>query len=213
MHPGEMDALKKGMADHNKKFHSIAPYHAEVWNVFVGPHEGRWLWGMGPCTFTDLDNEPAGQEAHDKDWMANVESHCVKVSEEEYWKLNDKYSYTPEGYNLGKAVWTFFDIKPFEMYRFHAILEKVAKVYREKKYPNPFNVFENQFDSNNGRDIMLEWGFNSWSYFDKDNSFKKDYEELNGEGSWNQLLNELRDIVNNSYDEVAEYMKNLSGGE
>jgi hypothetical protein len=201
------------MAEHNKKYHNEGPYTAHVWAVHTGPHEGQWLWVMGPCTFTDLDNAPAGGEAHDKDWQENVAAHCDKIHEFKYWKMNEKVSYDPEEAPGEKVLWTTFDIKPFEMYHFTAMLEKVVEVYNTKKYDNGFYVYESQFDSGDGQDVVIEWQFKNWAWFDKEDRFVKDYEEIHGEGSWVKFMEEYRDVVESSFDELAEYMKDLSGGE
>jgi len=210
---GSIEELKKGLSDHNKEFHSTAPFTAHVWNVMTGPHEGQLLWVMGPCTFTDLDSAPGGEAKHDADWDANVEAHCEKVHEVKYWKLNEKVSYSPEGAPGEKVIWTTYDIKPFEMYRFNAMLEKVAEVYRQKKYDHSFSVYESQLDSGDGQDIVLEWQFEKWAFFDEEDSFKKDYEEIHGEGTWTYFMEEYRDVVESSFDELAVYMKELSGVE
>lgn len=209
---GSIEDLKKGVADHNKKYHNSAPFMGHVWSVYSGPHEGEWLWVMGPCTFTDLDSRPEGKD-HDQDWAENVEAYCETIHEVKYWKLNETVSYNPEAYPGDKVLWTTFDIKPFEGYRFKEMLEKVAEVYRQKKYAHSFSVYESQFDSGDGQDIVLEWQFDKWAFFDREDAFKKDFEEIHGEGSWIKFMEEYRDVVESSFDELAEYQKDLSGGE
>lgn len=208
---GEGEALKKGLAEHNKKYHTGA-YSAHIWNVFTGPHEGEMLWAMGPCTFTDLDARPEG-DAHDKDWQETVEAHLEKSTDLKYWKLNEKLSYEPENAPMGKVIWTNFDIRPFEGYRFKEMLNKVVEVYKQKKYPYAMAVYESQFDSGDGVDIIVEWPFDKYSFFDREDTFKKDYEEVHGEGTWMQFMEEYKDVVEKSFDELAEYQKDLSSGE
>jgi len=210
---GEIEAMKKGLSDHNKKFHTSDPYKAYVWEVLTGPHEGQWLWAMGPCTFTDLDNAPANDDKHNQDWEANVAAHCDKIYETKYWKLDEKVSYRPENDPGDKVLWATLDIKRFEKYRFNALMEKVAKVYNEKKYEHGFSVYNSEFDSGDGQDVVLEWQFGKWAWFDRDTKFKKDYEEVHGEGTWWQFMEEWRDVIESSFDELAVYHKDLSGGE
>lgn len=210
---GSEEALKKGMADHNKKYHNEGPYQAHVWNVISGPHEGQWLWAMGPCTFTDLDNAPGGGDDHDKDWMENIEAYCDKVHEIKYWKLNEKVSYWPEQDPGGKVLWSTFEIKDYDMYRFNSLMEKVKEVYDTKKYSHGFNVYASRFDSGDGEDVVLEWQFEKWAWFDRDQKFRDDYEEVHGEDSWWKFIEEWREVAKKTSDELAEYMKDLSGGE
>ncbi|RLD83487.1 MAG: hypothetical protein DRJ02_12865, partial [Bacteroidetes bacterium] len=112
-----------------------------------------------------------------------------------------------------KVIWTVFDIKPGDGYRFAAILEKVAEVYKEKKYEHNFSVYWNKFDNKQGRDVVVEVSFNTWSFMDEDNKMKKDYEEVHGEGSWFKLIEEFRDVVVSSEDEVSVLIPELGGAQ
>ena len=206
------EALEKGMAAHNKKYHASGPYEAYVWEIIIGKHEGQYLLAMGPCTFTDLDTKPFGKE-HDEDWQKNVMNYVEKESSYKFWKVNDKVSYQPENGLSGKVIWTSYDIKPFEGYRFKAMLEKVAEVYRTKKYNHSFMVYETQFDIGDGEDIVLEWQFDKWAWLDREEKFMKDYEEVHGEGTWRYFMEEYKDVVEDSYDEVAIFRKDLGGAE
>jgi len=208
----QIDELKKGMAAHNEKYHNEDPFTAHVWQIWTGPHEGKWLWAMGPCTFSDLDNRPEGKD-HDEDWTKNVSPYVKNISGLQYWKLNEELSHSPEGAPFGKVVWTAFDIKPFESYRFKEMLKKVNKVYTEKNYPNSMEVYEAQFDLNDGFDFIIEWAFDEYSWFDRDQKFMSDYEDVHGEGSWVYFMDEFKDVVDGVIDELAEYLPELSGGE
>jgi hypothetical protein len=168
------------------------------------------VWVMGPCTFTDLDGRPDSKE-HEDDWSTNVEPY-IEATSAEYWKNDKDISYVPENFKWGsKVVWTVYDIKPFMGYRFKEMCKKIAAVYAAKKYTYNFQVFMNQFDSKDGRDFGIEVDFNNWAFFDRDDNFRKDYEEINGEGSFQQLLNEYRDVVISSVDEVVELVPEMSG--
>jgi hypothetical protein len=135
-----------------------------------------------------------------------------KVSDGEYWKRNDKLSHTPEGSSAGKEIWSVYDIVPFEGYRFNALLENVVKVYKEKNYPNYFQVYNSEFDGGNGHDVAIGFGFKNYSFFDEDEKFWKDYEEIHGEGSRWKFFEEYREVVKSSYDELSEYIPEMSSG-
>jgi hypothetical protein len=201
--------LGEALKNHNRTYHKDAPYKAHVWMANTGPHTGDLVWVMGPCTFSDLDNRPDSEE-HTTDWITNVMPNVKEVSDGEYWKLDDKVSYEPEGSFSGKEIWTVYDIKPFEGYRFTALLEKVVEVYKEKAYPNYFQVFRSQFDGGNGRDIAIGFGFPNYSFFDEDDKFWADYEEVHGEGARWKFFEEYREIVVSSSDELSEYVPELS---
>jgi hypothetical protein len=208
----QIDELKKGMAEHNKKFHNEDPFKAHIWQVWSGPNENTWLWTMGPCTWTDLDSRPEGKD-HDDHWAEHITPYVKKVYGLQYWKLHEDLSHMPEDAPRGKVVWTAFDIKPFEGYRFKEMLKKVNKVYTEKNYPNSMGVYEAQLDNNDGMDYILEWEFDKYAWFDRDNKFVKDFEEVHGEGSWMYFMEEFRDVVEGVFDEMADFVPELSGGE
>ncbi len=206
---GQEDALKKGLTEHNKKYHPQGLYQVNVYSIEAGKHEGDLFWAMGPCTFTDLDSRPETDE-HDQDWAKNVAPYVEKSGEVNYWKLNDKVSYDPANAPGGKVVWSTYDIKPFQNYRFIEMLKTVVEVYKQKNYPNAMYVFESQFDFGNGEDILIEWSFDKWAYFDKNNEFVKDYEAVHGEGIWNQFMEEYRGVVEKGVDQLVEYVPEAS---
>jgi hypothetical protein len=208
----KLKELNAAMANHNKKYHSTGPYSAHVWLAETGPHTGEWCWVMGPCTFTELDSRPDSKE-HTEDWMYNVMPYVESVSDGEYWKLDDKLNYSPEGSFSGKEVWTVYNLKPYEGYRFTVLCEKVMEVYKKKNYPEYFRVYRTQFSSDSGRDIAIGFGFKNWAYFDQEDTFWKDYEEIHGEGSKWKFTEEYREIVESSFEEVSTLIPELSGPE
>ena len=207
----DKEAAAKAMAEHNKKFHADGKFEASVWANHTGSYVGSWVWVMGPATFTDHDGRPSGKD-HEDDW-GNVTKY-FRVVANEFWKLDDKKSYEPEDFKFGnKVVWTVFDIRPGDEYRFSAILEKVAEVYREKEYDYNFAVYWNKFDNKEGRDVAIEVSFDNWAFLDEDHKMKKDFEEVHGEGSWWKLIEEYRDVVVSAEDEVSVLIPELSGNQ
>lgn len=204
----KLKELGEAMAKHNKEFHN-GTYKASIWMAQTGPHTGDWCWVMGPGTYTELDSRPESKE-HMEDWRDNVMPHVKKLSEGEYWKRDDKHSYIKDDAFSGKEIWSMYDIKPFEGYRFNELLKNVVEVYKQKDYPNYMEVYRTQFSSENGRDIAIAFGFKNWAFFDEEDKFWKDYEEVHGEGSKWKFFEEYRDVVVSTYDEVSELVPELS---
>ena len=200
----------KTMAEHNQKFHSDGPYHANVWSVTTGSYAGSMVWSMGPCTFAHLDNRPGGKE-HMEDWLYNVMPTIKSVKETGYWKMADELSYTPEDSVFSKLMITVYDIESWQGYRFKEILKKVIEVYEAKKFENSFSVYYPQTDMANGRDVAIVWGFKKYAELDKDHKFKEAFEELHGEGSWDKLMDEYKAVVVESVDEIWELIPELGG--
>jgi hypothetical protein len=206
----KMAELTKGLGDHNKKYHASGPYRVSIWANYTGSHVNDLAWVMGPFTYAELDNRPESKE-HDEDYQANVAPY-VEVTASEYWRLDEKISYVPENYKYGnKVIWTTFDLRPFEGYRFKEMCKKIAEVYKAKNYTYNFEVYWSEFESRAGRDVAVETGFEKWAFFDREETFKKDYEEIHGEGSHRLLLEEYRDIIISAEDEVSERIPEMSG--
>lgn len=205
----QITTLEKNLAEHNKKFHSEGFRKATVWGINTGSNAGKYAWVMGPLTYTDFDSDPMSK-AHDMDWNQNVLPYLKDVSEAEYWKLNDKLSYKPEGSNTGKEVFTVYDIKSWQGYRFKQLLEKVVEVYKEKEYKDYFEVYYNEFSSNSNRDVAIAFGFRNWASLDEESTFMKDYEDVHGSGSWMFFMEEYKASVESYEDELSFFLPELS---
>jgi len=199
----------EAMTEHNKEFHPEGAYHANVWMVSVGANAGQFVWSMGPCTYTELDGRPTGKD-HMEDWTQNVMP-TIKVLESNYWKLDEKSSYNPEGITNTKLSIRVFDLEDYQSYRFKELMSKVIKVYTEKKYEWTLGTYWSEFDVNEDEDVAIVWGFEKWAWFDKDPQFKKDFEEIHGEQSWSKFREELRGTIKGAKDEVWELIPELSG--
>jgi len=207
----QIEALGEAMAKHNRAFHNEKPFRAHVWTINSGEYTGWWAWVMGPGTFTDMDSRPDSKE-HMKDWISNVMPHVADVANANFYKLDDKVSYIPEDSFTGKEIWTFYDIKPFEGYRFSKMLKQVKEVFVKKEYTRTFEVYRAQFDNRGVGELMIASTFANWAFFDEDNSFRTDFEEVHGEGSWQPFIEEFRDVVVSREDQIAQYIPELSGG-
>ena len=202
--------FSEAMADHNKKYHSDGANHANLWMVSVGANAGQFVWSMGPCTYSDLDNRPSGKD-HMEDWMYNVMPNVKYIKETNYWKLDEKSSYMPEGVNNTKLSIRIFDIEDYQSYRFKELMAKVIKVYTDKNYEWTLGTYWSEFDIHEDEDVAIVWGFDKWAWFDRDPQFKADFEEIHGENSWWKFLEELRGTIKSAKDEVWEIIPELSG--
>ena len=205
----KLEELGKAVTDHNKEFHNEAPNAGHIWIVQTGPNTGKWLYVVGPTTFSDMDNVELGEDHRDH-WIGEVLPNVKEISDGSYWRMSDKLTYEGTTGFTGKEVLTFFKIKNFEEYRFKAMVEKVKEVYVAKEYPNFFQVYYSEFSRICGYDAMIAGGFENWAFFDNKPNFKADYEEVHGEGSFQMLMEEYRDIVENEYDEIIMYVPELS---
>lgn len=206
----QITLFEKNLAEHNKKYHSEGFMKAEVWTILSGTNSGKYAIWMGPLTFSDFDALEENK-GHDADWNDNVLALCSEVSEMEWWKYNEELSYAPEGSFTGKDVFRVYDISRGQLYRFKEVLKKVVAVYKAREYPDYFLVYYNEFSSNSNRDVAFASGFKTWASLDEKSTFKKDFEEVHGEGSWGPFLEEYRASFNSYEDELSIRAEHLGG--
>ena len=201
---GHTTELTESMNAHNKKFHPDGPHTAQVQFVSAGNRSGAFVWLMGPCTFTDLDNRPAGDD-HANDWDNNVMIHVEKTSDVEYWRRLDDLSYYPENYELpGKLHIRSWDVKSGKEEEFMELMKQVVEVFSTKKYTGHWSFWVNYFSSDGDWDMAGLMGFEDYAFFDIQSPFVKDYEEINGEGSFAGFMGKLNTLTNSFSQEIRE---------
>lgn len=191
---GMEKAFESAIKEHNNLYHKEGAYTAHLDYILTGKQAGWYVWLMGPCTFTDLDKRPV-DDAHDKHWADKISPTVAKYGSTEYWKHNSKLSYQSGTENAKlEEIW-FLDLKRGDYYRFKSFVTKIKEAF-EKKGEGNMHIYDNQFNENNGRDVAIVWGMNTWAERDKDNGgIKKEYEEINGEGSWQNAMDEWEEFT------------------
>jgi hypothetical protein len=203
------EEFKKALAAHNKKYHAEGASEVFIRFVVNGKHEGEYTWVMGPTTWTDLDNRPA-DDAHDEDW-SEVMQYIKDISEVEYWRQYEELSYFPEGWDGDSKIHVrIWDVKPGKWDEIKAIMAQVVNVYKEKKYPNAWSVYSNQFQTGNGRDIAGVMGFEKWAEYDEESTWAKDFDEVNGKNAWKMAMDFMRENTT-MVEEVRELVPELGG--
>lgn len=191
---GMEKAFESAIKEHNNLYHKDGAYKGHLDYILTGKQAGWYVWLMGPCTFTDLDKRPVN-DAHDKHWADKISPAVARYGSTEYWKHNPKLSYQSGTENAKlEEIW-FIDLKRGDYYRFKALITKIKEAF-EKKGEGNMHIYDNQFNENNGRDVAVVWGMNSWADMDDDNGgIKKEFEEINGEGSWGNAMDEWEEIT------------------
>lgn len=191
---GMEKAFEKGVKSHNEAYHKDGNFKAHVDYIMTGKKTGWYAWIMGPCTFTDLDSRPK-DDAHDKDWDQKVAQTIAKYGSTEYWKHNPKLSYSSGDMTPTlEEIW-FVGLKRGDYYRFKELMNKIKAAF-EKKGEGTMQIYDNQFNESNGRDIAIVWGMKNWAELDnEDASIKKEFEEVHGEGTWQNAMDEWTEIT------------------
>jgi hypothetical protein len=202
--------FNEALAAHNKKFHGEGPNSVAIQYVLNGSRAGQLVWVMGPLTFTDLDGRPS-DNAHTADWNA-VMPYIDEISEVEYWRLDPDLSYTPEGWNFTPKIHVrSWELKHGKSEEFLSVIKKIVEVFRSKKYDHSWHVYWNYFQTGNGRDIAGVFGFDKWTFYDEDPVFIRDFEEIHGEGSWEETYETMTRVTVEMTEELREVMPELGG--
>ena len=209
--PGQTEMFEKGLAAHNKKFHNAAPYKTAVFSLHTGPNSGDYEIALGPMTFTQMEGRPSG-EAHDSDWEKNVIAYVESTGESEYWRADKDIEYAPPGSEAFSAIrWRYFTVKPGQGDRFASMLEQVENVYKTKNLGAGYRVYW-KWGASQGPHVCAEMSMKSYAYFDQPNTWEKDFEEVNGEGSYDRFMEDLDRCIDRTktYDEMAKFESSLS---
>jgi hypothetical protein len=207
---GKSKEFNEALVAHTNKYHSDDPYRVAIHQVMNGTRAGQLVRVMGPLTFTDLDSRPSDPE-HEAEWT-EVMTYLEEVTEVEYWRLDPDLSYTPEGWNYTPKIHLrAWELKHGKTDEFLGVMKKIVEVFRAKKYGNSWHVYWNYFQTGNGRDIAGVFGFDKWAFYDEDPVFFKDFEEIHGEGSWEETYEFMMDATVEMTEELRELRPDLSG--
>jgi len=208
---GMHDMFEKGLAAHNKKFHTASPYKIGVMQTIAGPGTDSYTLVMGPVTMTQIEGRPSGTE-HDTDWEKNVMPYVESTSDATFWREYKEITYSaPGSANYTKSRIRFFTLNPGNLDRFKAVLQKISAVYKAKNYNASYTVYI-QSGASQGPHVAAEITMDSWAYLDKPNTFEKDFDELHGAGTWKLALEEFDIAVDRTktYDQLNVFKPELS---
>jgi hypothetical protein len=160
---------------------------------------------MGAFTFTELDGRP-GEGAHQDDWNKTISPLIAEYGRVEYWRMDaDLSSRTDEEGESMIQIW-WLDITRGDYYRFENVVKNVTAVH--KKMNSQMSVYNNEFTQNDGRDVAIVWPMKNWADMDDDSwKMKVEYEKMYGEGTWQRLLDEWRDVIAGNVQEVWRVVK------
>ena len=199
--PGQDKAFEAAVKAHNMKFHAEGTaYRARLFYNINGPLGGTYSWIMGPMNWASYEGRP-GEGAHDDDWDTNVDPLVEKYEVPNYWTYSAKLSHSIEGQSPQNRLLWVYDLIPGQGSRWSELVEKVKAVYAAKRPTEQFWVVWNEFaDTKLGMDVALIFPFDDWAWMDRDSNFGKLYEEVHGEGTWHNFLNDFNATVQGRVD-------------
>ncbi|NVO18963.1 MAG: hypothetical protein HXX13_04650 [Bacteroidetes bacterium] len=204
---GMEDKFEAAVKAHDLKFHPDGPYKAGLRKVEYGDKAGWYVWVFGPTTYASLDTRPTKEAGHADDWSKTVDPLIETYGDTRLWELNSDLSY---GMDILKKsnyyeVWSV-NLKRGDYYRFKAICEKLKKAY-ETQGTTAFLIWNNPVHTPNVGDVAILWSFNTYAEWSKDQGVKAVYEKINGEGSWQHMLDEWLDITTDYSSEIRSFVR------
>lgn len=190
---GEEKAFIDAVKEHNEKYHKKdSPYDAALSYIRMGEKAGWYVWVMGGFDWADLDNAPDSDE-HAKDWSDNVGPHISWYGAVEVWNYNKKFSVSQEGENkLELIMW--LRVARGEGHRLRDFISKVNKVQEENG--GEMHFYYTALYNDDEPNVALVFPSENWTDFGTpDYKMKDKYDEMYGEGSWNNALEDWNDYI------------------
>lgn len=191
---GMSDQFEKAVTTHNEKFHPDGDYVAGLRRIDYGDKAGWYVWIMGPTNYAAIDSRPVKENGHSADWDKTVDPTVERYGSVNLWNLNDKLSFGKDILIKSKhyEAWGI-NIKKGQYYRFETLAKKLMKTSKSLGYA--FLIFNNPVHTMHSPDVGMVWNFDSYADWSTDIGFKKEFEKIYGEGSWQNMYTEWMDIV------------------
>ena len=192
---GMEEKFEAAVKAHDMKFHPDGPYKASLRKVEYGDKAGWYVWVFGPTTYSSLDTRPAKEAGHADDWTKTVDPLVESYGDIDLWNYEPDLSFGQDILKKSKyyEVWSV-DLKRGEYYKFKELAGKLEKTY-ESMGSEAFLIFTNPIHTSRNNDVAILWSFNSFGEWAKDSGTKSAYEKIYGEGSWQHMLDDWKDMT------------------
>lgn len=208
---GKTAEFEAGLAAHNKKFHAEGPYGVRIYNILNGKNAGKYMNIMGPLPWSAIDGRPHGA-AHDEDMNKNVNPFVSTEVEVNYMKMHPELSNFSKDFEINKVSVFMLDVKRFKERDFmEKVLQKVAKVYKEKMPDQLYGVYSNEMSNMDGMDFGWVDFFDSSSWLGREDKFVQFFEEVHGAGSFAGFMADVEATTDGDTTEIWTLRKDLSG--
>ncbi len=193
--------FEAAIAEHNKKFHPVGPYHAVLRKVEYGAKSGWYVWVM-ISTYASLDTRPNLEGGHQEHWDKSVGPTVEENGDVGLWGYDEELSFGMDLFKKSKKynIWNI-DLKRGQGDKFKVIVEKLRDTYKSMGN-RAFLVYNNQIHTAGGADIALIWSIKNYADLDGDWGTKEAFEKINGEGSWKKMVDEWREITVDYNEEI-----------
>lgn len=204
--------FKEAIKSHNEQFHSGGNHGARMFSIFNGPNAYNYMYVSGPMPWSAMDEIREDAEAHDTDWFENVIPYLKDETEVTIWRFDPKSSHFPPNFEMDKLQVMTFDIKRGEYENMKDHVTKMTDVLKEKYSDLPVGIYENEFSSTkDGKDLSVVYFFDDFAWKGEDHQWEERYNEVHGEGGYEEFMQGWKDLSNGYQTEIWIYDQELSG--
>lgn len=204
---GQGAALKAGLAAHAQKYHT-GNWKWRVNAVISGPDSGSYQIVEGPNSWTDLEGRGDLGAEHMKDSDTNVMAHVEKSSARSYMTYVESVSTTAAANWSSKSLITHYYTKPG---RGPAMLEALKSLKKGWEKQGQNVVVWTSYGSGEPQYATVRRFKNGWKDLDEATpAMRQTFEEVNGAGSFDKLLDEIARCVDHTAADMIEFKPELS---
>ncbi|HMT96589.1 MAG TPA: hypothetical protein PKC62_07860 [Ferruginibacter sp.] len=171
LHPlqNESDNFEKGLAQHNKMFHS-GDAAIDIYQVLTGDRTGEFHFVYrNLASWADVDKsfEAVTDKAHAQDWDNNVGKYVSTNAPRYYYVLSDDSYMSPNRADMESEMLGlyFIELNPGMEDDFYAGLKKIKEMYKLNKSKNYYQIFSRSFGTNSQLAVVFPLP-NGWASFE-----------------------------------------------
>ena len=213
--PAKMGEFGEKVLEHNKTFHSEAPYTARIYNVQAGSDAGKIIWNMGPCTFADMDKFEPG-DGHTQHWIDHIMPTLKGMSGATYWKFHPEYSNFQKDITLNMLYVTLYDLTRGQgtWDKVKPVMERFTQAYRQNYPDDVYGVYSNMVGSTKeGHDIAIITFMDNYAAMeDSHPDFVEKYEAMHGAGSHAKDIALWMELTQGADNQIWTFIPDLSTG-
>ena len=208
-HPAHITQLEAGLKEHNATFHSQGAAGARVYWIMNGENSDKYVWVMGPHTWSTMDEMEMGGE-HWAHWNNKVLAHTTGAVTNVF-RFHPEHSNFSQDFDLNYLSVFIVDMARFQDPLFMSVVERVKKVYAEKMPDQQYGIYMNAMPGKDGYDFAWVDFFDKMAWMGKEDNFPKYFEEVHGAGSFSSFLADVEKSTEGEMAEIWMYRSDLSG--
>ena len=191
---GKTQEFMDAAAEKTAKFNGTADHAMSSYRIVTGRNTGTFVRISGPLSSADYDVD---RSAEGKYWQENVSKYVGQDLGSQRWQqLNDgTMNFTPgEGEPAKYFEQTFYDVKPGKVNHFRRFQSRVVENLKKRKVPVQRGLFRLVSGGNTSLFVVTDF-FNTYKREqnpETENRWEDDYNELFGNGSWDEDLENFR---------------------